>query len=106
MPVTWIQRSGSPSGARRGHPREPSEPSADHVWMEPTTPAEVQGALGAVASPGQAKAAIRRASKLVGVQRDEPLELRELVRLFPALAAEGGPIQQLAEQIAGDALQT
>ncbi len=73
--------------------------------IETTTLAEVQGALGAVASRGEAKAAIRRAAKLIGVSGGEPLGIRELVRLCSALAAEGGAIQQLAEQIAGDALQ-
>jgi len=73
--------------------------------METTTLADVQGALGSVATRGAAKAAARRAGKIVGVQRDQPLELRELIRVCSALAAEGGSIQQLAEQIAGDALR-
>jgi hypothetical protein len=73
--------------------------------MEGTTLADVQGALGAVASRGQARAAVRRAARIVGIERDHPLELRELIRLCSALAAEGGPIQQLAEEIAGDALR-
>ena len=73
--------------------------------MDTTTLADVQGALGAVTSNGQAKAAVRRAAKIVGVQRDQPLELRELIRVCSALAAEGGPIQQLADEIAGDALR-
>jgi hypothetical protein len=73
--------------------------------METTTLADVQGALGAVATRGAARAAVRRAGKIVGVERDQPLELRELIRVCSALAAEGGSIQQLAEQIAGDALR-
>ena len=78
--------------------------SDDDQPMEPTTLADVQGALGAVASRGQARAAVRRAARIVGVRRDEPLEIRELVRICSALAAEGGSIEQLAEAIAMDAL--
>lgn len=70
-----------------------------------TTLADVQGALGEVATRGEAKAAVRRAARIVGVERDRPLELRELIRICSALAAEGGSIQQLAEEIAGDALR-
>jgi indole-3-glycerol phosphate synthase len=73
--------------------------------METTTLADVQGALGEVATRREAKAAVRRAAKIVGVNRGQPLDLRELIRVCSALAAEGGSIQQLAEEIAGDALR-
>jgi len=67
--------------------------------------ADVQGALGVVASGREARVAIRRATKIVGVEADQPLKLRELVRICSALAAEDGVIQQLAEEIAGDTLR-
>ena len=73
--------------------------------MDTTTLSDVQGALGAVASSRDARVAVRRAAKIVGVEANQPLELRELVRICSALAAEGGVIQQMAEEIAGDALR-
>jgi hypothetical protein len=73
--------------------------------MESTTLADVQGALGAITSDRQARAVIRRAAKIIGIKRDQPLGLHELIRLCSALAAEGGEIQQLAEEIAGEALR-
>ena len=73
--------------------------------METITLVDVQGVLGTVATRGAAKAAVRRAARIVGVERDQPLELSDLIRICSALAAEGGPIQQLAEEIAGDALR-
>ena len=73
--------------------------------MDTTTLSDVQGALGAVASSREARVAVRRAAKIVGVEANQPLELRELVRICSALAAEGGVIQQMAEEIAGDALR-
>ncbi|MDA0351474.1 MAG: hypothetical protein O3A10_04580 [Chloroflexi bacterium] len=73
--------------------------------MTTTTLDDLQGALGAVTSAGNARAAVRRAARIVGVERDQPLDLRELVRLCSALSAEGGSIQLLAEEIAGDALR-
>ena len=72
--------------------------------METTTLDDIQSALGAVASRGRVRAAIRRATRITGAERERPLERRELIRLCSALAAEGGPIQQLAEEIATDAL--
>jgi len=73
--------------------------------MDTTTLADVQGALAAVTTDGEARAAIRRAARIVGVDRNQPLDLRALVRVCSALAAEGGSIQLLAEEIAGDALK-
>lgn len=73
--------------------------------MDTATLSDVQGALGAVASSREARVAVRRAAKIVGVEANQPLELRELVRICSALAAEGGVIQQMAEEIAGDALR-
>lgn len=78
---------------------------ADDRAMDTTTLADVQGALGTVASRREARAAVRRAARIVGVRPDQELDLGELVRICSALAAEGGSIQQLAEEIAGDALK-
>lgn len=90
----------------QGLPRLRRGAADDDRRMESTTLADVQGALGAVAGSGQARAAVRRAAKIVGVDADQPLERRELIRVCSALAAEGGTIQQLAEEIAGEALRS
>jgi hypothetical protein len=73
--------------------------------MATTTLDDLQGALGRVASDRQARAAIRRAARIVRLPAGSAIGLSELVRLCSALAAEGGAIQQLAEQIATDALR-
>ncbi len=66
---------------------------------------DLQGALGAATSRGNARAAIRRAARIVDVRSADELGLHELVRVCSALAAEGGAIQQVAEEIASDALR-
>jgi hypothetical protein len=70
-----------------------------------TTLADVQSALGAVTSPRRARVAVRRAARVVGIGASEPLALGQLVRRCSALAAEGGAIEQLAQEIASDALR-
>ena len=52
-----------------------------------------------------ARAAVRRAARIVGVRTHDALDLHELVRLCSALSAEGGLIQQVAEEIASEALR-
>lgn len=93
------------AGQLGAYPCKHADGVTDDPAMDTTTLADVQGVLGTVATRGEARAAIRRAAKIVGVDSDQPLELRELIRLCSALAAEGGPIQELAETIAGDALR-
>lgn len=60
--------------------------------------------LGTVTSAADARAVVNRASRVAGVRSDRPLEMRELLRVCEALAAEGGMIQQMAEMIATRAL--
>ena len=60
--------------------------------------------LNGVTSDADARAMVSRASRMVGAS-DGPLDLRELLLMCEALAAEGGPIQQLAEEIAMRAIR-
>jgi len=57
-----------------------------------------------VTSQSDARALVNRASRVAGVPHDRALELRELLLVCSALAAEGGLIQQIAESIATRAL--
>ncbi len=66
---------------------------------------DLHHALGAATSRGDARAAVRRAARIVGVRTHDELDLHELVRLCSALSAEGGVIQQVAEEIASEALR-
>lgn len=66
---------------------------------------ELQTQLRAAASRGNVRAALRRASRIAGVNTDQELDVHQLVRVCSALAAEGGAIQTIAEQIASDALR-
>ena len=66
---------------------------------------ELQHELNAVTSRSDARAMISRAARVAGVATDRPLEMRELLLVCEALAAEGGAIQQLAEAIAMRALR-
>lgn len=66
---------------------------------------QLQQELNAVTSRSDARAMISRAARVAGVSTDRPLEVRELLLVCEALAAEGGAIQQLAETIAMRALR-
>lgn len=66
---------------------------------------EVTAEVRAVTSASDARAIVNRASRIAGVPGNRPLELRELLMVCEALAAEGGPVQQIAELIAGRALR-
>jgi len=66
---------------------------------------DLHHALSAATSRGNARTAVRRAARIVGVDSHEPLGTHELVRICAALSAEGGAIQQLAEGIASEALR-
>lgn len=59
---------------------------------------------GVTGSPRKAKQALERASQRVGVSRKESLALPDLLLIAQALAAEGGPVQEWAEALAGDLL--
>ncbi|MFA7249913.1 MAG: hypothetical protein WC273_09825 [Dehalococcoidia bacterium] len=61
--------------------------------------------LGGVASRSDARAMISRAARVAGVPTGRPLEMRELLMVCEALAAEGGAIQQTAEAVATRALR-
>ena len=61
--------------------------------------------LNAVTSRSDARAMISRAARVAGVTTSRPLEMRELLLVCEALAAEGGAIQQMAETIAMRALR-
>ncbi len=56
--------------------------------------------LSSVTSPLRAHAAIARALRAADLAEAPTVDERDLRRLFAALAAEGGPIEQLAVQIA------
>ncbi len=56
--------------------------------------------LGRVTSRADARAVLNRAARVAGVAPDRALDLKELLLVCTALAAEGGPIQVVAEQIA------
>lgn len=61
--------------------------------------------LGGVTSRSDARAMISRAARIAGVPTGRMLQLRELLMVCEALAAEGGAIQQLAESVATRALR-
>jgi len=61
-------------------------------------------ALSTTTSHGTARAAVRRAARVIGLRSSDALDLHELVRICSALSAEGGAIQQIAEQIVSEAL--
>lgn len=56
--------------------------------------------VGRLTSPSDARALLNRAARLAGVPNDRRLDTQELVLVCTALAAEGGSIQALAEEIA------
>ena len=61
--------------------------------------------LDGVTSRSDARAMISRAARVAGVRTGRPLQVRELLMVCEALAAEGGTIQQLAESVATRALR-
>jgi len=73
--------------------------------MRIQTVRDLQVALRDAASRGDTRAAVRRAARIVGVRVDQELDVHQLVRICSALSAEGGAIQEVAEQIASDALR-
>lgn len=56
--------------------------------------------LDKVTSRSDARALLNRAARVAGVAPDRPLELKELLMVCQSLAAEGGAIQTVVEQIA------
>jgi hypothetical protein len=60
--------------------------------------------LGAITSRSDARAILNRASRVAGVSSHRPLDLRELLMVCQALAAEGGLVHELAERIASRTL--
>ena len=68
-------------------------------------------ALDGVTSRSDARAMISRAARaaraarVAGVRTGRPLEVRELLMVCEALAAEGGAIQTLAESVTTRALR-
>lgn len=65
---------------------------------------EVLRALHAVTSDAHARAAVARALRVAGVRRGEQLDAEALLMLCTALAAEGGPVEQIAVEFARRAL--
>ncbi len=61
--------------------------------------------IGMVTSASDARAVVNRASRIAGAPDNRPLEVRELLRVCQALAAEGGIVQQVANLIATRALE-
>ena len=66
---------------------------------------ELTTEIGMVTSASDARAVVNRASRVAGVPDNRQLEMRELLRVCQALAAEGGMVQQIAELIALRALE-
>ena len=66
---------------------------------------DLHHALSAATSRGTARAAMRRAARIVGARSHGTLDVHELVRICAALSAEGGAIQRVAEEIASEALR-
>ncbi len=62
--------------------------------------------LGRVTSRADARALLNRAARVAGVAPDRALDLKQLLMVCTALAAEGGSIQAVAEQIATASLIT
>jgi hypothetical protein len=58
-----------------------------------------------VTSASDARAVVNRASRIAVAPDNRPLEVRELLRVCQALAAEGGIVQQVANLIATPALE-
>lgn len=65
---------------------------------------ELTAQIRAVTSQSDARAVVNRASRVAGVQHGRELDLRELLLVCSALAAEGGLIQEIADSIASRAL--
>ncbi len=61
--------------------------------------------LSAVTSASDARAVVNRASRIVGVPDNRPLDMKELMLVLSALSAEGGMIQDVAQTIAAAALE-
>ncbi len=61
--------------------------------------------IGMVTSASDARAVVNRASRIAEAPDNRPLEVRELLRVCQALAAEGGIVQQVANLIATPALE-
>ncbi|MSQ41780.1 MAG: hypothetical protein EXR65_01905 [Dehalococcoidia bacterium] len=66
---------------------------------------EIATAVGTVTSASDARAVVHRALQVAGVPSHRALEVSELLLVCQALAAEGGPVQQIAELIAMRALE-
>jgi hypothetical protein len=60
--------------------------------------------LGKVTSRSDARALLNRAARVAGVAPHRPLDLKELLMVCQSLAAEGGAIQTVADQIAVSSL--
>lgn len=61
--------------------------------------------FAAVVSTSDARAIMRRALRVAGVKSGATLATGELLLVLEAMGAEGGPVQQMAEQLAQDALR-
>lgn len=61
--------------------------------------------LGRVTSRADARALLNRAARVAGVASDRTLDLKQLLMVCTALAAEGGAIQAVADQIATATLE-
>lgn len=71
---------------------------------EALTARDLANELLTVTSSSDARAVVNRATRIVGVPDDRPLQMRELLQMCEAMAAEGGLVQEVAELIARRAL--
>ncbi len=61
--------------------------------------------LSTVTSASDARAVVNRASRIAGVAKNRPLDVKELMLVLSALSAEGGMIHEIAQSIAAEALE-
>lgn len=72
---------------------------------EPTTTEDLLREFGAVVPASDARALLRRASRVAGVRRGTALETGDLLLVLEAMGAEGGHVQRLAEDLAQQVLR-
>lgn len=61
---------------------------------------EMLEVAGRLTSPAEAPRLLRRAMHIAGVRQLRPGDREELLRICEVLAAEGGLVQEMAEEIA------
>jgi len=108
----WIasrDRGSSLTRARWTTNDDDGVPGIRATWMGPTMQpqmhrsqaiADLAVSLSAVTAVETAMRSIRRALRVTGLEHAQLLDERDMHRLLAAIAAEGGVLQSIAEQIA------